>query len=111
MSIYDIKKLKTLVDVYRQASDIKVRQRALVGCVLSLTNNNLFRKEQAALINSFITTNDAKHELLNLQKQMFNCMDAERDNDRIQRDIMPNIVRNSDLHFDRFGISEKRTAR
>ena len=107
MSIYDIKKLKTLVDVYRQASDIKVRQRALVGCVLSLTNNNLFRKEQAALINSFITTNDAKHELLNLQKQMFNCMDAERDNDRIQRDIMPNIVRNSDLHFDRFGISEK----
>ena len=48
-----------------------------------------------------------KRELLNLQKQMFNCMDAERDNDKIQRDIMPNIMKNSDLQFNRFGITEK----
>ena len=98
---------RQLVEVYRHAHDTKVRQRSLVGCVLSLTNNQLFKKEQRTLVNSFITTKEAKRELLNLQKQMFNCMEADRDNDKIQRDIMPNIIKNSDLHFDRFGISEK----
>ena len=107
MSIYDVKKFYTLVEVYRHAHDTKVRQRSLVGCVLSLTDNQLFKKEQRTLVNSFITTKEAKRELLNLQKQMFNCMEADRDNDKIQRDIMPNIIKNSDLHFDRFGISEK----
>ena len=34
MSIYDVKKFYTLVEVYRHAHDTKVRQRSLVGCVL-----------------------------------------------------------------------------
>lgn len=107
MTIYDAKKFYTLVEVYRRAQEERVRQRALVGSVLSLTVNPLFVAEQAKYMNAIITTEDAKRELLNLQKQMFNCMNADRDNAKIQRDIMPNIVKNSDLHFDRFGISEK----
>ena len=107
MTIYDVKKFSTLVNVYRHAQEEKVRQRALVGCVLSLTDNPLFVKEQASLMDELIASEEMKRELLNLQKQMFNCMDAERDNDKIQRDIMPNIMKNSDLQFNRFGITEK----
>lgn len=107
MTIYDVKKFSTLVNVYRHAQEEKVRQRALVGCVLSLTDNPLFVKEQASLMDELIANEEMKRELLNLQKQMFNCMDAERDNDKIQRDIMPNIMKNSDLQFNRFGITEK----
>ena len=65
-----------------------------MGCVLSFTDDPLFVKEQASLMDELIASEDMKRELLNLQKQMFNCMDAERDNDKIQRDIMPNIMKN-----------------
>ena len=36
---------------------------------------------------------------------------AEKDNDKIQRDIMPDIMRNSNLTIGRLGIMERKKMR
>lgn len=107
MNVYDLNKLRVLVDVYTKASEEGVRQRSLVGWVLALGDHPMFGDEQSALIEGFFHQEEVLHELVSLQMQFFHCMDAERDNDKIQRDIMPNLVQNSGLDISRFGISEK----
>ena len=39
--------------------------------------------------------------------QVFYCMDAERDNETIQRDIMPGILKNQNIRFTWNGVEEK----
>lgn len=107
MNIFDIHKLETLIRTHLGAIDDNVSQRAYVGWVLSLTDNALFYDEQRALLAPFFSNETHKADFLNLQKQMFSCMDAERDTAKIERDIMPNIMKNSDIKFNRFGIEER----
>ena len=63
--------------------------------------------EQDALIRELCENPTITRELLTLQIQFFYSKDAEKDNDKIQRDIMPDIMRNSNLTIGRLGIMEK----
>ena len=107
MNQFDINKFKTLVNVYQKATDEHVRQRALVGWVLAVFEGMDIFPEQDALIRELCENPTITRELLTLQIQFFYSKDAEKDNDKIQRDIMPDIMRNSNLTIGRLGIMEK----
>ncbi len=107
MNQFDINKFKTLVNVYQKATDEHVRQRALVGWVLAVFEGMDIFPEQDALIRELCENPAITRELLTLQIQFFYSKDAEKDNDKIQRDIMPDIMRNSNLTIGRLGIMEK----
>ena len=107
MNQFDINKFKTLVNVYQQATDEHVRQRALVGWVLAVFEGMDIFPEQDAMIRELCENPTITRELLTLQIQFFYSKDAEKDNDKIQRDIMPDIMRNSNLTIGRLGIMEK----
>ena len=107
MNQFDINKFKTLVNVYQQATDEHVRQRALVGWVLAVYEGMDIFPEQDTLIRELCENPTITRELLTLQIQFFYSKDAEKDNDKIQRDIMPDIMRNSNLTIGRLGIMEK----
>ena len=107
MNQFDINKLKTLVNVYQKATDEHVRQRALVGWVLSVFEGMDIFPEQDAIVCKLCENSAITKELLTLQIQFFYSKDAEKDNDKIQRDIMPDIMRNSNLTIGRLGIMEK----
>ena len=107
MNQFDINKFKTLVNVYQKAMDEHVRQRALVGWVLAVFEGMDIFPEQDAMIRELCENPTITRELLTLQIQFFYSKDAEKDNDKIQRDIMPDIMRNSNLTIGRLGIMEK----
>ena len=106
MNNFDINKFKVLVDVYQKSRDENVRQKALIGWALSVTNRADVDR-QKKIVGELCQNPDVLRELLELQKQVTFCMNAERDNDFIQRDIMPTLIKNSNFEITRLGISEK----
>lgn len=107
MNQFDIYKFKTLTSIYQKTTDIHVRQRALVGWVLSVFEGMDIFPEQDTIIKELCADASVTRELLSLQIQLFYSLDTEKDNDKIQRDIMPDIMRNSNLTIGRIGIVEK----
>ena len=108
MNCFDIVKFRTLMNVYQQSSDEYVRQRALVGWVFSLDDelfDNLFPEMQQLVDKALETPNCAK-ELAELQKQIYYCMSAEEDRDTIQKEIMPELIKNQN-NIARNGILEQ----
>lgn len=108
MAVTDMAKLETLFEVYRRATDEIRRQRALVGVAFALPEKNFDKifPEYNELIAQLCADEQTRRELLELQKQIFLCMDADRDHETIQRDIMPTIIKNQNIRFTRFGIEE-----
>lgn len=104
---FDFQKSRLLATVYKEATDTDLRQRALVGLVFSLRDSDLFREAQQALVRELHTVERFEGDLVEFQKQVFYCLNADRDNETIQKDIMPNIIKNSNVRVTRFGIEEK----
>ena len=105
---FDMAKFRTLVNVYRRSQDEAVRQRALVGWALSLKED--IRKvypEQEEIVLSLLTSEKVCEELTELQMQLVYCLNAEKDTHTIQQEIMPDILKNNNLQFTRFGIEER----
>ncbi len=108
MNVFDVNKFRTLVNVYLEAVDDVLRQRALVGIVFALPKNDysLFPQYKEAV--SLLCQQEKNcRELLELQMQMFYCMDTDRDNETIQREIIPTLMKNNNFRITRFGIEEK----
>lgn len=101
-------KVLLLLRVYREASDDRLRQRALIGWVFALDNGDfsLFPdiNEHVKLL---MKDGNFREELVELQMQVVFCMSAEQDTQTIERDVMPNIIKNQNLEVTRFGIREK----
>ena len=106
MNSFDISKFHILTEVYKKAPDEVLRQKALVGWALSMTDE-VFFNEQSAYIHPLCDDPDTAKEIIDLQKQIIYCMNADKDNEVIQRDIIPTIMRNSNLDVNHFGITEK----
>jgi tetratricopeptide (TPR) repeat protein len=107
MNSFDIKKINTLINIYLKANDQHLRQRALVAWAFSLpqSESHLFKSlkdEITALCNE----ESHRRDLLELQIQVFYCMNAEHDNEEIQRDIIPNLLKNNGFSISKFGIGE-----
>lgn len=106
MNNFDIHKFNLLVALYSESGDEAVRQKALIGWVLAMTGC-IDTEEQRESVERVCRSPKTVGELADLQRQMVFCMNAEKDNATIQRDIMPTLIKNSNLSVTRLGITEK----
>jgi tetratricopeptide (TPR) repeat protein len=107
MNRFDIVKFRTLVGVYRRSTDEHVRQRALVGWVLGIDDDmRQIYPEQRALVEELLKSKRVCNELTELQIQMIYTMDAEKDTNTINNEIMPDIINNQNFRVTRNGIEE-----
>ena len=104
---FDMVKSETLRKVYSESTDVTLRQRALVGWALTLPEYTHLYDGLAPIVKEFCESEENCKQLAELQMQIYFCMNAENDHMEIQRDIMPNLMRNSNLRITRFGIEEK----
>ena len=107
MNRFDIVKFRTLVGVYRRSTDEHVRQRALVGWVLGIDDDMMaIYPEQRTLIEELLKSKRTCAELTELQIQMIYTMDAEKDTNTVQQEIMPDILKNNSFRITKDGIEE-----
>lgn len=107
MNLYDIRKLGTLASIYLKSDDEHIRQRALVGWAFALSGAVADDGKLRVMISKMLKVPGVLNELSDLQKQIIFCLNAEKDNDVIRKDIMPEIIKNNNLNITRFGITEK----
>lgn len=101
---YDEQEMLALADIYRLSTDENIRQRALVGWVFAAA---MADKRLPGDIISLCREEAVAGELADMQKQVMFCMNADEDNQLIQQDIIPELMKNQDLNITRFGITEK----
>lgn len=98
MNAFGINKFKVLTSVYRQTNDLRVKERALVGWVLTLDERKArLYPEMGLTVRQLCDDEACRSELTELQMQLYYCMDAERDQQTIVKDIMPDIMKGSNL--------------
>lgn len=107
INVFDMAKFRVLITVYRDATDERVRQRALVGWVLgrNYTLSGVF-PEELELVNSLLADPKVIQELTELQIQMIYCINAEGDHQKIQSEIMPELMNGNHFRVTRDGIEE-----
>lgn len=105
---FDVNKLQTLAAIYKHGQDEALRQRALVGFALSLTQKDfsIFPK-LTQIVNDLCSDEETCKQLLELQIQVFYCINTDNDSKEIQKNIMPSIIKNNNFRITRFGIEEK----
>lgn len=93
---FDMAKFRMLTEVYRLSQDEAVRQRALVGWALSVsdTYRNVY-PEQRELLTALLQSEQVCQELTELQIQLIYCLNEEKDSRTIQKEIMPDLLKNS----------------
>lgn len=110
MNVNDPYKWDMLAEVYVRATDKVLKMRALVGWVLSLPYDprgpRLFPFIQER-IKAMLADKTTLKQMLDMQMQMLFCCNADADNEEIQRNIMPTLIKNTNLQMTRLGIVEK----
>lgn len=110
MNVNDPYKWDMLAEVYVRATDKVLKMRALVGWVLSLPYDprgpRIFPFVQER-IKAMLADKTTLKQMLDMQMQMLFCCNADADNEEIQRNIMPTLIKNTNLHMTRLGIVEK----
>ena len=107
LNFFDAAKLRTLLNVYQHAQEEAVRQRALVGWVLMAGSEEIYLYgEMVAQIETLLEDKAVCQELVELQQQIIFCVNAEKDTQTIQKEIMPDLLKNSSFRVTRDGIEE-----
>lgn len=106
---FDIAKFRLLVHLYQRSTDEPVRQRALVGWAFALNaeiGQSIYAEEKE-LVDQLLEDEACCQELVELQKQLIFCLDAERDHAILQNEIMPDLMKQpGGLRITRNGIEE-----
>ncbi len=104
---FDMAKFRMLVNVYCKAVDEQVRQRALVGWALSIDDDwvNVY-PELFAVISELLKSPEACRELTELQIQMVYALHAEKDTSTLQKEIIPDLMKDSSFRMTHNGIEE-----
>lgn len=84
-------KFRTMMFVYFTSDNEALRQRALVGCG-AVMKGAVCNKE---LISEFLENEDVRSELMKLMMQIVICADVDKDSERINREIMPELIKHS----------------
>lgn len=107
LNAFDVNKVLTLVNVYRQSANIRVRQRALVGWVLAMDEEkSKLYPEMQRTIAEVCADESVCQELTELQMQLFYCKEAESDQKKIRDEIMPDIMSGSRIKMTQKGLVE-----
>jgi len=109
---FDISKFRVLVHVYQRTTDEHVKQRALVGWVFSMESGtpeigHKLYPEEISLVGELLEDETCCSELVDLQKQLVYCLNAEKDNATIQDEIMPDLLKSQGFRITPHGIEEK----
>lgn len=107
MTNYCLDKVWCLVNVYKSARDEKLRQRALVGAVLAVSRKGVDGAEVDAVFRQLMSVSGATGDVVSLQMQLLACAAAEADATEINKNIMPNIVKNQPFRLSKNGFVEK----
>jgi len=105
---FDVAKFRVLLHVYQQSADEPVRQRALVGWVLALHDDigQVLYPDVVGEVEKLLENQSVCEELVQLQQQIILCINAEKDNQTIQKEIMPDLLNNSHFRVTKNGIEE-----
>ncbi len=104
----DAERVLALLHIYEYAQNVCCRQRALVGWVFALHGLSLSMFPQvSAQIQTLLKKGTVREELLELQIQVVYCRNAKRDTEKLQKDIMPTLMRNQNFEITELGIKEK----
>lgn len=109
--VADINKVRSLMNIYRAASDEGVKQRALAGWALGIRAAGdipAWEDLTEKMVKDICNDESTRTDLLNMQVQIIYTMNAEKDKDEIQKDIMPDIIRNTNIHMNKFGVVEEK---
>ncbi len=108
MNRFDMAKFRLLVNVYSHSIDEQVRQRALIGWVLSIDDDWVgIYPEERITVQSLLKSKQVCDELTELQIQLIYCMNVNRDTSTIEKEIIPDIIKNNGLRMTPDGIKEK----
>ncbi|MCH3993702.1 MAG: tetratricopeptide repeat protein [Prevotella sp.] len=106
INIFDVRKLETLARVLKGTQDEHLRQKALVGWVFAMNGTSDLFPRQQELADELTRDESLCRELLELQEQYFYCISTDRDVQKIQDDIMPNLMKGNHFNITRFGMTE-----
>ena len=100
-------KFRVLCEVYRQATDEQLRQRAFIGWALTADSqaSQVF-PDVAQRIGDLCADERTQQELAEMQMQLFYCLQADQDRDTIQNEIIPDIMSGSKLKVTGRGLEE-----
>jgi tetratricopeptide (TPR) repeat protein len=100
-------KFRVLAQVYEQAADESLRQRALVGWVMAAdaADSSLY-PAMAQTVERLCRQESTRRELAELQMQLYYCLHADADRATIQNEILPDIMNGSNIKVTRSGLVE-----
>lgn len=101
---FDPEKWRMLTEVYMTVTDESIRQRALVGW--ATTRGEMKNEMCDHRLREMCLSGNTQNELLQLQMEIFYSARADEDQKTISNEIMPGIIRNSNLKITRNGIEE-----
>ena len=108
MNQFDMAKFRMLADVFSLSQDEAVRQRALIGWVLTMdADYAAVYPEQQQLIQQLTAEEEVCKELTELQIQLTYCLKAEEDTKTIHNEILPDLIKGSKMHLNQLGLSEQ----
>lgn len=107
MYVYDERKWLTLFHIYSHAENDLLRQRALVGWTFSLSEQGAFFTKQTQTLTKVLADDRICQELVELQEQMFLCTNAEVDKKKIENELMPDLLKQSQMRITDHGIHEQ----
>ena len=88
LTVFDICKWNLLVALYENATAEPLRQRALVGMVLTIPEVEVkIYDEIPQTLQRLCADPNIRHELLEAQMQLYYCTQTQADTEHIQRDI------------------------
>ena len=107
LNAFGFNKFSVLMNVFMNTTDPAIRQRALVGWVLCIDESKVsLYPEMAEMINKACEDETCRNELTELQMQLFYCMEAEQDQKKIHDEIIPDILKGSNIKVTRHGLEE-----
>lgn len=94
---FDFQKERMMMNVYMKSNDEHVRQKALIGWILCIKSDEykMADYENENLLGKVLDNAKCIEELQELQIQLIFCYNAEKDRNEINKNIMPDILKNS----------------
>ena len=107
ISVFDYNKFLVLSRVYTLTEDDALRQRALVGWVLAVDAAMVQLYPELSLRIAELCADElTRQALTELQLQLYYCIEAEDDGRTIREEIIPDIMKGSNIRVTRQGIEE-----
>lgn len=107
MQMFDYEKFHALLTIYCQHADEVVRQRALVGWALAADSSlSAIYPSLEDEVNAVCRDERCRQEFTELQMQLLYCLEAEKDTQVIQQEIMPELMKGNNLSMTSHGLVE-----